>query len=353
MKLTDIYLDILAESIQLADKLYFKTNKLSDEDRKIVMSVTNGDNYSKFISDVLILFKNPMYYGGESIKELKQVYNQITSYDKNVFPIIGLENINNVEDLAYKIDALKAREKAIKEIKKLPSIGIRNLRNDIRKPRSSGELHNYLESLEYFTGQLSYLENKSEAGKQKIYQKLFKNNMTLDQLTNFLEDKENLISGEEVTKEGIISVVNENPDDLSIIYENKNYMIIKVESPEGIRSIGCNSLWCFTYGSGFDNAYRQWYNYSTNDIVYVIVNFNVSWEDPEFMNVVIKPINFEKAKYYGQYKLQFGRDTDNEYDEDSDDDQIYNLFNEPQYDSINFLRHTIGLNAARRILTFD
>jgi len=357
MQLQEIFFEVLNESIQLADKLYFKTNKLSDKDREILMSITNGDNYSKFISDVLLLFKDERYYGNKTVKTIKEIYDQIKSYNKNVFPIFGLENINKIDNISQIVYGLKSREKLKKELKKLPSIGIRNLKYEIRKPRTPEELYIYDNQLSYFTGQLSYLDNKNEDGKKKIYQKLFKNNMTLDQLSDFLDDKENLISGDDVTKESIMKVVKENDYDLSIVYDNKNYMIIKVESPEGIKSIGCNSLWCFTYGSGFDNAYRQWGEYSTNDIVYVIVNFNIEWDDPEFMNVVIKPIDFHNFDQYeidfhnfDQYEINFDGDDKND---DDDDDDIFNLTNDQQNDSIGFIKNTIGINTAMKILTFE
>ena len=41
----------LFENIQLADKLYFNNNKLSQEDKDIILNITHGDNYTKIVTD--------------------------------------------------------------------------------------------------------------------------------------------------------------------------------------------------------------------------------------------------------------------------------------------------------------
>lgn len=42
----------ILENKQLADKIYFNTGKLTDEDKKIIYGITNGDNTTKVISDI-------------------------------------------------------------------------------------------------------------------------------------------------------------------------------------------------------------------------------------------------------------------------------------------------------------
>jgi hypothetical protein len=36
--------------------------------------------------------------------------------------------------------------------------------------------------------------------------------------------------------------------------------------------------------------YNDWYNYSTNDLVYVIIDFKEPTDSPDFMHVLIKPL---------------------------------------------------------------
>ena len=47
----------LYENVQLADKLYFNTDKLSQEDKDIILGITGGDNYTKIISDFYYYLK--------------------------------------------------------------------------------------------------------------------------------------------------------------------------------------------------------------------------------------------------------------------------------------------------------
>ena len=121
-------------------------------------------------------------------------------------------------------------------------------------------------------------------------------------------------------------------------------MIVRVDSPNGIKAIGCNSLWCFTYGSGFDSAYRDWNNYSYNDTVYVLIDFREKSDSEDFMHVLIKPLTDENNKLI-------------EYDEDNEDEHpIYNMSNENYRNPYSILNHLFGNNYKKIInnyLNFD
>jgi len=337
------YKQYVLENLQLADKVYFNTNKLSQEDKKIIIGITNGDNYTKFIADVYYVLKDHNWdIQKNPSKELRIIYEAVKIYDKNVFPIVNYNgdlNQINIKNIAQLVDAFRFRYEIIKEIKQLPSIAIRNLKNDIRKPRESRELGEYLRLLGYFMGQFSLLNNKNDAMKEKIYKKMFKNNITLEELIDFADEKENMVSDVKVTKNEIINLAN-NHNDMTLVYKTNDVLVVRVESPQGIKDIGCNSLWCFTYGSGFDQAWRQWNNYSTNDIVYVIFDFREKQDSQEFMHVVIKPIDYE---------------TQNSEDSDMDvnDEKIFNMVNDAIYNPIGYLNHVMGLNNAKKIITFE
>lgn len=344
------YRNYILENLQLADKVYFNTNKLSQDDREMIIGITNGDNYTKFIADVFYNLKDYDWsFRQKPIEELKEVYYQIKSYNKNVFPIKDFDgNINNIKPirnyLIAIVGSLRIREKIISLLKNLPSIAIRNLKNEIREPRNLNELHTYHHNLEYFIGQISLLGNREPEIRDRIYKKMFKNNITLSQLLDFADEKENMIGGTNVTKNQIKNLANEHYD-MTLVYENKNVLIVRVESPQAIKDIGCNSLWCFTYGSGFDQAWRQWNNYSTNDIVYVIFNFSVDQSSSEFMHVVIKPIDFD-------YNNSSYEEEEGNY-EDVNDEKIYDMVNEPLINPINYLNDIMGLDNAKKILTFE
>jgi hypothetical protein len=265
--------------------------------------------------------------------EVRDLYLELKGYNKNVFPIKGF-NINGVAETGYFINALKQRASIIKEMKPLPSVAIRNMKEDIRKERDYPELQRYRSDMEHFMAYFSLLGNRDENLRKKIYDKMFKAGTTLDQLTDFVEQKENLLGGAKYTKNMIKSLLNNNHGDLEIIYDKGKVMVVEVTGPQGIKDIGCNSLWCFTYGSGFDGAYRQWNNYSTNDIVYVIINFAKPTDSPDFMYVLIKPLPPDMGE------------------DDEDSNVLYDMSNEPVYNPHGVLNHLLGTDTVNKLFTF-
>lgn len=332
---------LLTENVQLADKVYFKTGKLSPEDKQTVMNITNGDNYTKAIADALYYVKEHNIYSNPA-RELKSLYDQITTYNKNVFPIKGFTDVNNT-NISNLLFAFQNRGKIIEEFKKLPSTASRNLKADIRQERDSNELERYLHLTEYLVAHISYISNRDEKTQNKIFQKMFKNGVTMDQLVDFVEDKQNLLGGTTVTKNEILKVVKENDQDMKIVYQSGKIMVVRVESPEAIKNIGCTSLWCFTYGTGFDQAYRQWNNYSTNDTVYVIIDFGQPSDSSDFMHVVIKPLDWEE---------QEGDDEGN--GDGVNSSKVFDMGNDQLETPLPYLAHVFGsLDNASKIFTFE
>ena len=114
--------------------------------------------------------------------------------------------------------------------------------------------------------------------------------------------------------------------------ERGDIMVVKVEGPYGIKAIGCNSLWCFTYGKGWS---RDWSSYSTNDVVYAIIDFSEDSDSADFMHVVIKPIIY------------------NSDDEEINDESVFDMSNRNVNGPMNFLDYTIGIETAKQLLDFD
>ena len=75
--------------------------------------------------------------------------------------------------------SLYKRRLIIQKIKDLPSIAIRNLKNDIRKERIISQLDTYLHNLDYFFAHYSLLSNRDKKMQEKILNKMLKNNITL------------------------------------------------------------------------------------------------------------------------------------------------------------------------------
>lgn len=290
---------LLIENPQLADKIYFKTDKLSEKDREIILSITGGDNYTYIISSFYHHIKNFRISGinKENIEKLKLLYQEVKNYNKNVFPIADYDPIKSGSDFIY---AFETRKKIIDHISKLPSFAKRNMKNDIRKVRTSSELSSYFEELDYFMMHYAFLGNRSEEIQKRILKKMFKSDTTIDDLNKFVDDKEQFIGGVELSKKEIEEM--SKTEDFDITYNQGDIMIVEVYSMEGIKAIGCNSLWCFTYG----DAYNDWHYHSTNDMVYVLINFGVKSDEADFMHVLIKPIFDEDGdiiEYDDQYPM--------------------------------------------------
>ena len=74
---------------------------------------------------------------------LTNFHNELKTYDKNVFPVEGnifdysVQETERGKHILDLYSMLKEREYIIKEIRKLPSIAVDNLKKFIRTPRSS------------------------------------------------------------------------------------------------------------------------------------------------------------------------------------------------------------------------
>lgn len=323
--------NFIKENKQLADKIYFDTGKLSLRHKEMVLDVTRGDNYTKLIADFCYhLFKNDIIVDSSDLHEnLEFLYNEIKNYNKNVFPIIGYD-VYKPENVGDIIRSLEVRNEIIETIRKLPSFAIRNLKNDIRIERNYNKLKNYLNDLSHFMWFYNALGNRPKEIQKKILQKMFTGgNTTMEDLMNFADDKENFIGGVEITKEDVKEM--SKYEDFEIIYEQDNSMIVRVDSAEGIKNIGCNSLWCFTYGEDFLEAARNWSQYSHNDMVYVLIDFNDNVYSPEFMHVLTKPLIDENGRFI-------------EYDGDGDDYPLYDMLNDNFQNPYTVLRYLFGKN---------
>lgn len=358
----------MQENLQQAEKIYFKSGKLSPKVREIILHITGGDNYTKIIADMYFAELEQSkqtdnwalsVIGGtdtdekeqessndilhiDTLRELKSLYIQMKEYNKNVFPIKNLFNYSTTKDILFIKSALKQRKTIIELIKKLPSIAVRNLKNDIRQERDYPELQNYRSDLEYFVAHMELLNNRSDRMKNVVLNKMFKSNTTLEDLMSFIEEKENLLGGYKYSKNAIKKIISENNYDLKLIYESGDIVVVDVTGPDGIKKIGCNSVWCFTYGNGFDNAYRNWNNYSTNDHVYVIINFAYPSDSTEFMHVLVKPLDYDS-------------DTkdDNNNGDTNNHDKLYNMANEMIDAPLYTIENIFGLENAKKLFHFD
>ena len=361
---------LLRENLQLADKVYFNSGKLSPRVREIITHITNGDPYTKIMTDIYytmlmnghrtgqwaLKHLDPEHQetekpendvmGTPDLQKLRPIYNQLKEYNKNVFPIKGF-NINGVENMGDFIRALAQREKILNIFSHWPSIAKRNMKADIRRERDSNEMNHYRDSLEHADSYISLLDNRNEDAKNKILAKIFTNNTTLDNVTDFLYDKESLLGGTDLTRKQIGQILKydkENADELRVKYNKGDIMIIEVSGPEGIKEIGCNSLWCFTYNrKGGATNWNDWFKNSTNDYCYVIIDFSEPSDSEDFMHVLTKPLMYDYADYgergYERLYNMANRDV-------HDDDE------EGMYGVNQYIERFIDLPTAMKVMNF-
>lgn len=320
-------LKYLIENYQLADKLYFKTNKLSEEDKNNIIKITNSDELTTIISSIYLYNKETQWFS-RLLRDLPIIYQSLKTYNKNVLPIKNYD-INKPIPLDYK--GLMSRIKCVNKLKTLPSIAIRNLKDDIRKPRELYEFYDLDDTIDIILAYIGYIDNKDENRKIKILNKLFNKNTTFENILKFTDEKSNFVDDTEITKNEIMSIVNEN-DELEVVYENEDTIVIRVTSVDAIKSIGCNSLWCFTYG---EYNWRDWQNNSYNRTVYVVINFNLTSDNEEFMLVLTKPLGNEK-----------------DYEENDSFTPLFNMHNDNIPNPYNVLRYYLKTDDIENIFTF-
>lgn len=364
---------LLRENLQLADKVYFNTGKLSPEVRNIILRITNGDPYTKIMTDIYYTMLmdghrtgnwalkqiDPEHLetekpendvmGMDDLKKLRPLYNQLTQYNKNVFPIKGF-NINGVENVNDLIRALNQREKILNIFNEWPSIAKRNMKDDIRRERDSSEMNHYRDSLENADVYMSMLNNRNEEAKRSILAKIFTKNTTLDNVMDFLYDKESLLGGVDMTRKQVGQILKydkANADELKVKYNKGNIMIIEVSGPDGIKEIGCNSLWCFTYNrKGGDTNWNDWYNNSTNGYCYIIIDFSQASDSEDFMHVLTKPLLYDYSDYRGDSERLYNMANRDMGDSGDDEDEIYGSYINRMIESY------IDLPTAMKVMNF-
>lgn len=343
---------LLKENLQLADKVYFNSGELSPRVREIILRVTNGDPYTKIMTDIYhTMLMNNHRTGDwalkqidpehqetekpendvmniEDLKKLRPLYNQLKEYNKNVFPIKGF-NINGVQDTNGLIRALTQRAKIINIFNEWPSIAKRNMKADIRKERDGNEMNHYRDMLENGDRYLSQLNNRNEDARRRILAKIFTNNTTLDDVMDFLYNKDSLLGGFDLSREQIQQILKQdkqNANELKVKYNKGNIMIIEVSGPEGIKQIGCNSVWCFTYNKkGSSNNLEDWYKNSTNGYCYIIIDFSYPSDSENFMHVLTKPLMYDYSDYGGDAERLYNM-ANRDMGDSNDDGEIYDSF---------------------------
>lgn len=314
--------DLLWENYQLALKIY--GDELTSEDVEFLGKLSNKDFTFKTLADLLIEDKKD--HNKWDSKKWEMTLSQLRNYNKHVFPIKDFSFDSTKSVVTKRI--LEYRQKVMDVIREWPTIAKRNLRKDISLPRS--DFYRLYDRVSYIDAHLSYLNNRDDTQKSMIMKKIFSSDhSTFEEVLDFVETKENLLQGKAFSKEELKKIIEKNDYDLKLIYERGDILIVDVTGQPGIRAIGCNSLWCFTYGSEYSKAGEQWETYSYNGHVYAIIDFGVEQTDPNFIHILIKPFDQQdedKSNLFDMANQEVYGDAKNIITHITGDPDVLNLF---------------------------
>jgi GNAT superfamily N-acetyltransferase len=285
----------LNENVQQMQKHYVKTGIFNEDDIENVLKITNGDNFTKIIADLyawqvglgFVQGATRKNYGEIEKRLLLDLYNEIKTYNKNFFPIEGFDPFNNKLHPLEIFIAFTIRKNAKELLSKLPSVYLRNLKQDIRKPRDlkefEYELKNTLSTISHY---LKLLDKLSEEKRDKIFKKVFSsNNQTIEQVAKQLKKTDIMYldhaEGIEELRDKI--EFEEDSDEAKKLYDDGQIIVVDVKSSDAMKNLGCGSQWCFVTEHGID----QWLNYADNSHVNIVYNFNRDSDSRTRMVVVL------------------------------------------------------------------
>lgn len=322
--LTETQVKILArllnETTGELDKEYVRTGLFDENDKQIILSITNGDNFTKLIADMYKFLVNkytsdhgvtPREIKPNEINYLKEVHQELKTYDKNVFPLHDLYAKDKFTHPLGIGNDLRLRRVLINRLRTFPSVYIRNLKNDIRRERNEYEFRALSDLLNSILQYLKLVDSVSEDKREIILAKVFSSeNDTFEKVKDRLEKITIPYLSEDSLIEDIIEKIADMGDEAELLFNNNEILIVLIKSGEAMSYIGCSSQWCFAR-----NSSGYWDQYAPEGYATIIFNFEEDPSEPTRMVVVL-----EDGSVYNMY---------NEYMEDGD--QYLNSIGADQY----------------------
>lgn len=274
----------LSENLQAADKHLFNPGILNNDDKKWILSVTNGDEMTLKTSEIYEWFKKHSQDGDISLNELnaiKNFYKNLKNYNKNIFPYINFVIDKPSEDISDFWAYMKEREYCINQLKRLPDVFKRNIKSlvDINIPQQH---YYYLDELRRkFKHLADYLEIIERDLEPEEYQVLINKTFNSKVLKNSWEEifttlqnnYTHFLNVEEPFEE-VIEKANYIGAEVveSLDTNDMKYIVVKVFNPEQMQEIGCGALWCLV-----TNATYHWDIYTNlTEFAYVIFDYKAT-----------------------------------------------------------------------------
>lgn len=281
--------DNISENLQQADKLYFNTGKLPKEVREALINITGGDAFSKLVADLMFHFAKfqDMKVDNGIIRLGEMFYEYLKGYDKNIFPVkydlqqYSADAPTNEKHVLELFAILKERHHLVQTFRKLPSIGIRNL-----KPltKTVGEYQYQFKDIDRKVSELeSNVESipNTEKG-QKVLNKIFNSRNNLDRMLEISKHYAHAFTmGSDENREDLLEAIEMLNAD--VVQNTDRLLVVRVNDQETMQRIGCTSAWCFS----LPNSVGYWEEYAPLGYVYVIFDFDKDTEDATFLMVLL------------------------------------------------------------------
>lgn len=301
----------ISEHKQQMEKEYVKTNLFTPEDVENVLNITNGDAHTYKIARIYDLFQDitskynkrksaESFKNTYAEKHLKELYDELKNYNKNVFPIENFESLHPLDLFT----SLRNRKEVIDFLNTIPSQYLRNLKPDIRRERNSEyEMqYNLPNTIKSIKNLLKLVDRMSDEKKEKLMNKVFSSkNDTFEKVEHQLNNIQiNYLSHNEGIEE-LRNKIEYEEDEAEKLYDDGSVVVVDVKSSDAMKNLGCGSQWCFATEYGTEH----WGNYADNSHVQIVYNFSEDSDSYTRMVVVLPD-----GSVYNMY---------NEYMEDGND----------------------------------
>lgn len=277
---------ILTESLQQAERLYFKTGKLSQQYKEAILNITGGDIFTRLVSDIVFHFlmhRPKDIFDEGSVKMGKIFYELLKSYNKDLFPIPGnLMDYNQTDENPRHVltlfEILQYRKDAVRAYKMFPSVAQRNMKY---LNHEYSNQYDYKEIADNLSQILNYMKNIPDSKMEYSIKKIFSSKHNIKQAADVAEalSSQFNFAAEDLDKSEVLDRIQYV--DAEVVQNTRNILVVKVNDIKSASQIGCIANWCFLY----DGSY--WESYAANGYLYMIFNFAKDTRDALFLMTYI------------------------------------------------------------------
>jgi len=300
------YLQYIKEYLQQAEKIYFKPNLLSNDDKKIILDITKGDEYTRLLSDwyyhvITHLFKDRKKDEKFINTWIHDFYKYLKEYKSDIFPVGIIENRfkdnpkihkKNIQDFSYftknnelhifnLFSILENRHLLISEYNKLPNLAKRNIKEKSDIIYNEYIAKDYYEKIRDINNILSRMPIKV---KERAIKKAFTSKNNIKKMSDIIRVFANGITNIDSEYFDLDDFISDISNDLGvdIIQHDKEVLVLKVNNQESMSYIANLSDWCFIYDDVYWDEYSRRRGY-----IYLVIDLSLDISDARFMLCIV------------------------------------------------------------------